>query len=173
MSIIVHSNWSTTLINDVIRVQIVVIYSHVGSGAVDVMSLSSVVCLPKLIENWSGSFCINCWYLSHNLSVVCMRTVSEFSTSSLFSWTNFLRRSALGSVSMIPVLALARFIWWWVTTSWVALIAILLVVSNSVSSEHISMELQSISVTCVKSISSKLFHFTVSHLFGFFNLSRI
>lgn len=132
------------------------------------MGLTSVICLAKLIKNWSRSFCINCRYLGHYLTVISMWAIVKFSALTLLCWTYLLRRSALGSMRMIPIFSLASFVRW----SSILLIA-LINISDSVSSKHIWMIGQSISITCVKSVSSELLHFAMSHLFCFFYLSRV
>jgi len=174
MVLIVDTNWSTTLVYNIVRIQIVIIYSSSSCGrSIDMMCLSSMVCLAKLVEDRSGSFCINCRYLSHHLSIVCMRAVGEFGTSTLFGGTYLWWRSTLSTMGIIPIFTLTCLVWWRASSLRIALLAVLLIISNSVSSEHVTMELQTISITCVKSISFKLLHLAVSHLFCFFNLSRI
>lgn len=80
------SNWSSVLCNLVIWVQI---YRIDRSIMVDSVMLI-LVSLSKLVKNRSGSFCINCWDLSHNLATCCMAAIivlCSWTTSSL-CWTD-------------------------------------------------------------------------------------
>jgi hypothetical protein len=149
MILIVDTNWSTTLIDNIVWIQIVIICSSSCGRSIDMMCLRSMVCLAKLVEDRSGSFCINCRYLSHHLSIICMRAVCGFGTGTLFGGTYLWWRSTLSTMGIIPIFTLTCLIWWWANSLRITLLAVLLIISNSVSSEHVSMELQTISITCV------------------------
>ena len=101
--------------------------------------------LPKLVQDWSWSFCINSGYLSHDLSIV--RAVII-----LTSPLNLLVRANLGWAILISmaiwskVLALTSLIWR-------SIISIecssLLVIYNSIFLQATVEIVHSISITCV------------------------
>lgn len=94
------------------NIYIIIIYMIVVVYMIYV-SMSSYVCLTKLIKDWSWSFCINCRYLCHYLTIVVSNIAIIFiSCSCLLCWTYFLSTSSFCTISMIPIFTLICFIWW-------------------------------------------------------------
>lgn len=108
MIIIIYANIIiilSNIVSVVIICMIIIIYMvH--------MSVDSNISLTKLIENWSWSFGIDGWYLSHYLTII-MSDISVIFTAcySLFCWTYLLCTSSFSAISMIPIFSLVCFIW--------------------------------------------------------------
>lgn len=88
----------------------------------------------------------------------------EFCALRLFSWTDLRRTSSL-IVVIFPILAFCCI-------AIVTIPRILLVISNSILFEKLVEVIESISITCLETVSSKLSHFTLSHLLYLFHLCR-
>ena len=76
------------------------------------MSMDPNISLAKLVENWSWSLGVDCWYLSHYLTII-MSNISVIfaSRNSLFCWTYLLCTCSFSAISMIPIFSLVCFIW--------------------------------------------------------------
>ena len=131
------------------------------------MVMSSDICLPKLVQNRSGSFGIDSRYLSHHLAIISMIFI-EFSSLCLLCWTD-LRWTTSFIMVVVPVLASSSLIC--CSTSWIALCTVLISICNSVLLQKIVEVAKSISITCIESVPSELSHLALSHKFDFFHLS--
>ena len=94
----------------------------------------------------------------------CARTSTCFSWAYLW-WTN--RLSMWISASFVIISSI-----WWSTIMRLSKLWLinLLIIMNSNFFKLCLQKINSISVTCIQSIFSKLFHFPISHLFCFFYL---
>ena len=125
--------------------------------------------LPELIQDWSGSFCIDGRDLGHDLSII-WTIIILTCWSCLLIWTDF-GRTIFVSVSIrSKVFALGGLVWRSIpciqkVSSWA-----LLVINYSILLQASSKVVHSVSITCVKSISFELFQFSMCHLLGFLNL---
>ena len=164
--LILLSNRSSVLSDLVVRIQIH--WIHRSIVMMNSMMLV-LVGLSELVQNWSWTFCVNCWDLSHNLSTCWITTVGIFCgwTSTSFCWTY------LGwTDSFIVAFVVIRSIWRhaiWLSKLW---LINLLIIMNSNFLQLLLKLINSVSVTCIKPIFSELFHFSVGHLFCFLNLLR-
>ena len=106
-----------------------VVYVHVRSD----------VALADLVQDGPGPLGVDGRDLSHDLSVVVVRIIVVLACRLLlFSRTNLLSAGALGTVSMVPVLALVRLVGRATALSClIALVAVLLVVMNPTSPQHV------------------------------------
>ena len=132
------------------------------------MVVSSNICLPKLVQNRSGSFGINSRYLSHHLAIICMVLI-EFSSLSLFCWADLRWTSSFIVMVMVPILASSSLVSW--PSSWIASCTVLVSVCNPILLQKIIEVAKSISITCIKSVPSELSHLALSHKFDLFHLS--
>ena len=158
------AHWSSSMIN--IRIwthELVIVVSWWMVRLIMNLNIS----LTKLVQNWSGSLCVNCWYLSHYLSIwtaICV----------LSSALDLLVGADLWRTTFVSVLPLILVLVWW------SVVAIdetgctaLLIIDDSCLFQGGTKVVQAVSVTCKESIPSVLSQLAVSHLFGFLNLLRI
>jgi hypothetical protein len=131
------------------------------------MVMGCDICLPKLVQNRSGSFGINSRYLSHHLAIICVVFI-EFSSLSLFCRTD-LRWTSSFIMIMLPVFASSSLIC--CSASWITLSTVLISICNPILLQKIVEVAKSISITCVESVPSELSHLALSHKFDFFHLS--
>ena len=105
-----------------------------------------------------------------------MGTVIEFADSlSIFVWTYLLRAAPFG-MAVIPVFTLGGFVGRAIVIVYpiiIASLAVLLIVSDPASLQNLRQTSDSVSITTVESVSSELSHFSISHLFGLFDLLRV
>jgi hypothetical protein len=132
------------------------------------MVMYSYICLPKLVQNRSGSFGINSRYLSHHLAIISMIFI-EFSSLSLLCWTDLRWTTSFIIMVVVPVLASSSLVS--CSTSWIALCTVLISICNPVLLQKIVEVAKSISITCIESVPSELSHLALSHKFDFFHLS--
>mgnify|MGYP007026641975 FL=1 len=132
------------------------------------MVMDSDICLPKLVQNRSGSFGIDSRYLSHHLAIISMIFI-EFSSLCLLCWTDLRWTTSFIIMVVVPVLASSSLVS--CSTSWIALCTVLISICNSVLLQKIVEVAKSISITCIESVPSELSHLALSHKFDFFHLS--
>ena len=109
------------------------------------MIMNLDVRLPELVQDWSGSFCIDSRYLSHNLSII-RAIVILTSTLNLLVRANLWWTIFVSVTIWSKVLTLARLVWR-------SIIGIesraLLVVDHSIFLQTSGEIVHSISITCV------------------------
>jgi hypothetical protein len=75
------------------------------------MDMRADVALADLVQDGPGALGVDGGDLSHDLSVVVVRVVVVLACCCLlFCWANFLSTCPLSTMSMVPVLALVRFV---------------------------------------------------------------
>ena len=136
-----------------------------------VLNIDLCVCLSKLVQDWPWSFCVDGWNLCHYLAIVC-RAISEllvvWTSSCCLVWTDFWRTTTSVGI-VIVILVLLCSVWWGV----VAKVLDILVIDDSSFLQMICKITKPISITCIQSVSPKLFHLSIGHLFCLFNLLSI
>lgn len=132
------------------------------------MIMGCDICLPKLVQNRSRSFGINCRYLSHHLAIISMVFI-KFSSLSLFCWTDLRWTTSFIIMVVLPILASSSLICW--STSWITCCTVLISICYSILLQKIVEVAESISITCIESVPSELSHLALSHKFDFFHLS--
>lgn len=166
MEMVIVDHWVSILVTVILVVWSVVIVVVI---VVVVIVVGLVVSLVELVQIGSRTLCINCWYLSHYLSVVRVRAVV------LLLWsctTCFVRADFWGTRSSVVVVFVLTCSVRRITVI-VPYVEYILIVNYSHFFEEIVKELESFSVTLMQSVSSKLFKFSIGDLFCLFNLSRV
>jgi hypothetical protein len=132
----------------------------------------SDVGLTELVQNRPGPLGIDSRYLCHDLAIVYVAALNEFSALRLLVGTDLGGAPSLVSVVVLPILSIGLIGSVVPICTRVADGAILLVIGDPVLLEKDVEETQAVSITRVEPVPPELSHLALSHVLDFLHLRR-